>query len=249
MLVASTHHPSPAHVRGTHALVGRHEQVQRVPVVLPSYRDEKVANHDFRGFGWGIAHGAVTRRPPISLYTVVPRTVGYAYDVGVWDLSIVQRAILCRAVPNPSLIRLLPLCLSYCLSHECLSHRLSHCVSLTVSPTVSPSLCLALCLSHRLSHCVSLTVSPTVSLTVCKVTIRHFLHRHTSARSSAHQPHGVERRGEPVRQRLNPTVLRPRAEKRRRRRRVQQAGVRAVWACTQLAAPSELLASPSELSA
>jgi hypothetical protein len=37
-----------------------------------------------------VAHGAVTRRPPISLDTMVPRTGGYAYDVGVWDLSIVQ---------------------------------------------------------------------------------------------------------------------------------------------------------------
>jgi hypothetical protein len=31
-----------------------------------------------------------TRRPPISLDTVVPRTGGYTYDVGVRDLSIVQ---------------------------------------------------------------------------------------------------------------------------------------------------------------
>ena len=30
------------------------------------------------------------RRPPISLYTMVPRTEGYAYDVLVWGLSIVQ---------------------------------------------------------------------------------------------------------------------------------------------------------------
>jgi hypothetical protein len=29
------------------------------------------------GFGWEIAHGAVTRRPPISLYTIEPRTGGY----------------------------------------------------------------------------------------------------------------------------------------------------------------------------
>jgi hypothetical protein len=57
------------------------------------------ANRDGRGFGWGIAHGAVTRRPPISLDTMVPRTGDYAYGVGVWDLSIVQ-GILCRAVPN-----------------------------------------------------------------------------------------------------------------------------------------------------
>ena len=38
----------------------------------------------------GMAYGAVSRRPPISLYAMVPRTGGYAYDVGVWDLSIVQ---------------------------------------------------------------------------------------------------------------------------------------------------------------
>jgi hypothetical protein len=43
-----------------------------------------------RDFGREIAHGAVTRRPPISLYTIVARTGGYTYDVGVWDLSIVQ---------------------------------------------------------------------------------------------------------------------------------------------------------------
>jgi hypothetical protein len=53
--------------------------------------DAKVtANRDVRDFGWEIARGAVTRRPPISLDTVVPRAEGYTYDVGVWDLSIVQ---------------------------------------------------------------------------------------------------------------------------------------------------------------
>jgi hypothetical protein len=31
-------------------------------------------------FGWETAHEAVTRRPPICLYT---------YDVGVWDLCII----------------------------------------------------------------------------------------------------------------------------------------------------------------
>jgi hypothetical protein len=79
------------------------------------YSDEKVANRDLRGFGGRIAHGAVTRRPPISLDTMVPRTVDNTHDVGVWDLSIVQRAILCRAVPNR---RSIPLCLSHCLSHR-----------------------------------------------------------------------------------------------------------------------------------
>jgi hypothetical protein len=42
-------------------------------------------------FWWGmIAHEAITRRPPIPLYTTVPLTGDYAYNVGVWDLSIVQ---------------------------------------------------------------------------------------------------------------------------------------------------------------
>jgi hypothetical protein len=36
-----------------------------------------------RDFGREIAHGAVSRRPPISLDTMVPRAEGYAYDVGV----------------------------------------------------------------------------------------------------------------------------------------------------------------------
>jgi hypothetical protein len=50
----------------------------------------KVANRYVGGFGWEIAHEAVSRRPLIPLDTMVPRTGGYAYDVGVWDLSIVQ---------------------------------------------------------------------------------------------------------------------------------------------------------------
>jgi hypothetical protein len=36
----------------------------------------------FRGFGWEIAHEAVTRRPPVSLDMIVPRTGSYTYDVG-----------------------------------------------------------------------------------------------------------------------------------------------------------------------
>jgi hypothetical protein len=51
---------------------------------------KQVANRGLDDFGWEIAHEAVTRRPPISLYTIVPRTEGYAYDVGVWELFIVQ---------------------------------------------------------------------------------------------------------------------------------------------------------------
>jgi hypothetical protein len=69
--------------------VRRHPATPRLPRRL-AQSDEIVANRDFRGFGWGSAHGAVTRRPPISLNTMVLRTGGYAYDVGVWDLSVIQ---------------------------------------------------------------------------------------------------------------------------------------------------------------
>jgi hypothetical protein len=62
----------------------------------------KLRISDFRDFGWEIAHAAVTRRPPISLYTMVPRTESYAYAVGVWDLSIVQGPFSVAPVPNPS---------------------------------------------------------------------------------------------------------------------------------------------------
>jgi hypothetical protein len=53
---------------------------------------QKFSNRDGRVFGWGFAHEAVSRRPPISLYTIVARTEGYMYDTKVWDLSIVQGA-------------------------------------------------------------------------------------------------------------------------------------------------------------
>jgi hypothetical protein len=55
-----------------------------------AYNDAQVANRNDRDFGWGVAHGAVSRRPPISLDMMVPRTGSYTYDVGVWDLSIIQ---------------------------------------------------------------------------------------------------------------------------------------------------------------
>jgi hypothetical protein len=37
-----------------------------------------------------IAHAAVSRRPPISFYSIAARTEGYTYGVGVWDLSDIQ---------------------------------------------------------------------------------------------------------------------------------------------------------------
>jgi hypothetical protein len=51
---------------------------------------QQVANRNGRDLGWEMAHAAVTQRPPISLYTIAPRTGGFAYAVGVWDLSIIQ---------------------------------------------------------------------------------------------------------------------------------------------------------------
>jgi hypothetical protein len=66
-------------------------------------RSAKVANRDFKDFGWRSLNGAVSRRPPISLYTLVPRTGGYAYDVGVWDSSIVQGPLSVAPCLNPRL--------------------------------------------------------------------------------------------------------------------------------------------------
>jgi hypothetical protein len=61
------------------------------------YSDGKVANRYVGDFGWEVAHEAISRGPPISLYTVVPRTEGYTYEVRVRDLSIVQGPF---SVPN-----------------------------------------------------------------------------------------------------------------------------------------------------
>ena len=60
------------------------------PSCVLTYSNEKVANRNGRDFGWEIAHAAVSRRPPISLYTIVAHTEGYTYAAKVWDLSIVQ---------------------------------------------------------------------------------------------------------------------------------------------------------------
>ena len=65
------------------------------------YSDEQVANRNDRDFGWGIAHGAFTRRPPIPLDTMVPRTESYMYDVGVWDFPIIQGPFSVRPRQTP----------------------------------------------------------------------------------------------------------------------------------------------------
>jgi hypothetical protein len=51
---------------------------------------KNVANREVRDFGWEIAHAAVSRRPPISLSSIVARTHVYTYAANVWDLSIVH---------------------------------------------------------------------------------------------------------------------------------------------------------------
>jgi hypothetical protein len=59
---------------------------RRVVVTGESYLTamQKLRIVTVQGFRVGdIAHAAVSRRPPIFLHTMVPRTGGYAYDVGV----------------------------------------------------------------------------------------------------------------------------------------------------------------------
>jgi hypothetical protein len=48
------------------------------------YSDGTVANRNGGDFGWEVAHEAVSRRPPISLCTIVARTEGYTYAAKVW---------------------------------------------------------------------------------------------------------------------------------------------------------------------
>jgi hypothetical protein len=54
------------------------------------------------GFGWEIAHEAVSRRPPISLDTIVARTRMYTYAATVWDLAVVQGPV--TATPCQTLL-------------------------------------------------------------------------------------------------------------------------------------------------
>jgi hypothetical protein len=56
-------------------------------VRAPSCSDATVANRCVGISGGRYRSRGRTRRPPISLYTLVPRAGSYAYAVGVWDLS------------------------------------------------------------------------------------------------------------------------------------------------------------------
>ena len=67
-----------------------------------------------RDFGREIAHGAVSRRPPISLYTVVARTHMYTYAAKVWDLSIIQGPV--SVAPRQTLINLKSRFATFCIA-------------------------------------------------------------------------------------------------------------------------------------
>jgi hypothetical protein len=67
---------------------------------VSTYIDDTVANRYVRGFGWEVAHEAVSRRPPIPLPMIVARSRIYTYDANVRDLCLVTGAIFCRPVPN-----------------------------------------------------------------------------------------------------------------------------------------------------
>jgi hypothetical protein len=56
---------------------------------------------------WGMAHEAVSRRPPISLNRIVARTHMYTNDANVWDLSLVQGPFSV-ARPNPTIRNFFP---------------------------------------------------------------------------------------------------------------------------------------------
>jgi hypothetical protein len=61
-----------------------------------------VADRSGRGFGWEIAHAAVSPRPPNPFSRMVARTEGYAYATKAWDLSLVQGPFSvapCQALP------------------------------------------------------------------------------------------------------------------------------------------------------
>jgi hypothetical protein len=70
---------------------------------LVRYSDAKVANRNGRDFGWVIAHAAVSRRPPISLYRIVARTHLYTYAAKAWDLSLVQGPFPVAPCQTPTL--------------------------------------------------------------------------------------------------------------------------------------------------
>jgi hypothetical protein len=82
----------------------------------PLYSNENVANRDVRDFGWEIKLEAVSRRLPISLYTIEARVGSCTYDAKARALSIVQAPVFGRPVPNPNVtIR------NFCIAVRCVA--------------------------------------------------------------------------------------------------------------------------------
>jgi hypothetical protein len=96
-----THTPLSSQVSTACSALNRHSR----PPTGYRWKRVRTANRDVRDFGWEIAHAAVSRRPPISLSRIVPRTEGYTHNATVWDSSIVQGQNFCRAVPKPYSLR------------------------------------------------------------------------------------------------------------------------------------------------
>jgi hypothetical protein len=84
-----------------------------------AHSDDISANRNVRDFGREVAHAAVTRRPPIPRYTMVPRTGGYAHDVGVWALSIVQGPFSVAPYPTVTIWQLFHLPVLNCVVSVC----------------------------------------------------------------------------------------------------------------------------------
>jgi hypothetical protein len=79
-------------------MVRRWRLIGHFPILYnPLTAMQKVANRDLRDFGCEIAHAAVSRRPPISLSTIVARTPMYTYAAKVGSAHR-SRNIFCRPV-------------------------------------------------------------------------------------------------------------------------------------------------------
>jgi hypothetical protein len=93
-----THTPLSSQVSTACSALNRHSR----PPTGYRWKRVRTANRDVRDFGWEIAHAAVSRRPPISLSRIVPRTEGYTHNATVWDSSIVQGLISVAPCRNPT---------------------------------------------------------------------------------------------------------------------------------------------------
>jgi hypothetical protein len=84
--------PEPAPTNENQSIRARQASVQGAERRSTAMR--LLRNRTVRGDFRGIAHAAVSRRPPVSLSMIVTRTEGYTYAAKVWDLSLVQGQFL-----------------------------------------------------------------------------------------------------------------------------------------------------------